>query len=617
MKFFSKAILCITLLVPLQAYGYTLTVKSSGASGVVIFSSNGFFGRTDYSKQIKAGFQEVAKLRAPLSSGGKQFDGWSGCSSTFDLECSVTLSGDRTVTVNYGAPDNYTLTVRSSGVFGVAITSSNGFSGQTDYSKSVTSGDVVNLRAPSSSGGKQFDGWSGCSSTSGFECNVTMDKIRTVTVAYSLPSATPPGVVTNAATNINPDYAFILASINPNGSSTNGWFQYGATTAYGSITFPRSIGSGTSSVSHTAGLKGLNCNTTYNFQAVAQNELGTTYGSNQTFSTLDCAPPPPPLPDPTPGEFQINSGLNSIWYNPSTDGQGFFLTVFPDLKMMFASWYTYDTIRPPSGTPYALGEPGHRWITAQGPYSGNEALLDVYISKGGLFDQAQSVDTLRDGTLHFKFDNCHNATVTYDIPSIGRQGEIPVVLLFGDSDRCQEQATPENQPEARKPEKLSMLEKQKTDSVDNSKLEAQFQITSGLNDAWFNPSTAGQGFFVTAYNGTIVVAWFTYDTFRPPSETPHELGDPGHRWFLTVGNYSGDEAFLEIGFGNGGVFDGDPALVDYQFLNDGTMYIKFDNCESGKVAYDIPSIGQAGEIPIQRIVRDNIAECEAISSSAK
>jgi hypothetical protein len=28
--------------------------------------------------------------------------------------------------------------------------------------------------------------------------------------------------------------------------------------------------------------------------------------------------------------LQINAGLNDAWCNPDTDGQGFFITVFPD-----------------------------------------------------------------------------------------------------------------------------------------------------------------------------------------------------------------------------------------------------------------------------------------------
>ena len=34
---------------------------------------------------------------------------------------------------------------------------------------------------------------------------------------------------------------------------------------------------------------------------------------------------------PEDSGFLINAGLNDAWYNPATDGQGFFITVFPDI----------------------------------------------------------------------------------------------------------------------------------------------------------------------------------------------------------------------------------------------------------------------------------------------
>jgi len=32
------------------------------------------------------------------------------------------------------------------------------------------------------------------------------------------------------------------------------------------------------------------------------------------------------------------------------------------------AWFTHDTERPDTGVEAILGEPGHRWLTAQGPY---------------------------------------------------------------------------------------------------------------------------------------------------------------------------------------------------------------------------------------------------------
>jgi hypothetical protein len=45
--------------------------------------------------------------------------------------------------------------------------------------------------------------------------------------------------------------------------------------------------------------------------------------------------------------FHINAGLNDAWFEPATTGQGFFHVVFPDIELVFLSWFTYDTERPP------------------------------------------------------------------------------------------------------------------------------------------------------------------------------------------------------------------------------------------------------------------------------
>ena len=59
--------------------------------------------------------------------------------------------------------------------------------------------------------------------------------------------------------------------------------------------------------------------------------------------------------------FQINPGLNDAWYDPATIGQGFLISVFPEIKQVFLAWFTFDTERPPEDVTALLGEPGHRW----------------------------------------------------------------------------------------------------------------------------------------------------------------------------------------------------------------------------------------------------------------
>lgn len=143
-----------------------------------------------------------------------------------------------------------------------------------------------------------------------------------------------------------------------------------------------------------------------------------------------------------------------------------------------------------------------------------------------------------------------------------------------------------------------------------------FQINPGLNDAWYNPATDGQGFFVTVFPdlGLVSVAWFTYDTELPPDGATANLGDPGHRWFNATGRYEGNQATLKIKMTSGGIFDTSAELAEVTRVEDGTMGLVFDSCNSGTVEYWIPSIGQSGIVEIQRIAGDNIALCEVLEA---
>ena len=47
----------------------------------------------------------------------------------------------------------------------------------------------------------------------------------------------------------------------------------------------------------------------------------------------------------------------------------------------------------------------------------------------------------------------------------------------------------------------------------------------------------------------------------------------------------------------------------------GTLVVTFEDCYTGTVSYDIPGAGLAGEVPIQRIVLDNVPLCQALGYS--
>ncbi len=131
--------------------------------------------------------------------------------------------------------------------------------------------------------------------------------------------------------------------------------------------------------------------------------------------------------------FTINAGLNDAWYNPDTDGQGFFITVFPDLNYVSLAWFTYDTELPGEGDSANLGDPGHRWLTALGDIDGNKSVMGINIASGGIFDTPTDIERIGDGTIILTFSDCSSGTVEYDIPSIGQQGTVPIQRVAADN----------------------------------------------------------------------------------------------------------------------------------------------------------------------------------------
>lgn len=136
------------------------------------------------------------------------------------------------------------------------------------------------------------------------------------------------------------------------------------------------------------------------------------------------------------GDFALNAGFNDAWFNLDTAGQGFLIAVFPNIQQVFVAWFTFDTERPPESVEAILGDPGHRWLTAQGPFTGNTADLDIYITEGGVFDAAEPPpqnDGVPDGTMTIEFDNCKAGTVTYDITEPAVSGVIPIQRIVEDN----------------------------------------------------------------------------------------------------------------------------------------------------------------------------------------
>lgn len=134
--------------------------------------------------------------------------------------------------------------------------------------------------------------------------------------------------------------------------------------------------------------------------------------------------------------LSINAGFNDAWYNKTTAGQGFLISVFPNIQQMFVAWFTYDIERPPEDIQAILGEPGHRWLTAQGPYAGDTATLTIYLTEGGVFDAVEPPafnDGIGDGTMTVEFADCTEGLVTYDLVEPNVSGQIPIQRIVDDN----------------------------------------------------------------------------------------------------------------------------------------------------------------------------------------
>jgi len=149
-----------------------------------------------------------------------------------------------------------------------------------------------------------------------------------------------------------------------------------------------------------------------------------------------------PIKAESPPLSLLNAGLNDAWFNPETDGQGFFITVFPDLGVVVLAWFSYDTLLPPEDAPANLGDAGQRWLLAVGEFDGNNALLEIEVASGGAFDTSTDISRELDGTIFLNFESCDKGTVEYDIVSIGQKGTVPIERVAKDNIALCEELSP-------------------------------------------------------------------------------------------------------------------------------------------------------------------------------
>src|SRR5664280_865121 len=98
-------------------------------------------------------------------------------------------------------------------------------------------------------------------------------------------AATTPKVNTNGPREVSYGSAVLTGSVNPNGSDTSYYFQYGLTKAYGSQTAIADAGAGTKAVAVRLTITGLQPLTVYHYRLVAVNSAGATIGDDEKLLT--------------------------------------------------------------------------------------------------------------------------------------------------------------------------------------------------------------------------------------------------------------------------------------------------------------------------------------------
>jgi len=153
--------------------------------------------------------------------------------------------------------------------------------------------------------------------------NVAGTTLGTV-LSFTTTNTSAPAVTTFPASGIGATAATLNGSGNPNGLATTGWFRY-STSNPGSCndtfgtrapsTGGTSLGSGATAVGYSNSLAGLTQNTTYYFCAIANNSLGTNFGSVLNFTTISA---PAMITNPATGVTTSAATLNGNG-NPNGD----------------------------------------------------------------------------------------------------------------------------------------------------------------------------------------------------------------------------------------------------------------------------------------------------------
>ncbi|MEZ4295071.1 MAG: MYXO-CTERM sorting domain-containing protein [Polyangiaceae bacterium] len=193
--------------------------------------------------------------------------------------------------------------------------------------------DVFGTRAPASGGtalgsgttavpfSQSITGLAG--GTTYYYCAIAQNSVGTgFGTLMTFTTSAGPAVTTLAASAVTPTGATLNGSANPNLAATSGWFRYSATDpgacddTFGTrapSSGGTSLGAGNAPVSYFESITGLANGTTYFYCAIAQNSVGTSFGTLLTFTT----PAAPTVVTQPPSNVTATTALLNGSANPN------------------------------------------------------------------------------------------------------------------------------------------------------------------------------------------------------------------------------------------------------------------------------------------------------------
>ncbi len=270
-----------------------------------------------------------------------------------------------------------------------------------------------------------------------------------------------------------------------------------------------------------------------------------------------------------------DGSFSGTWFNPQRSGEGFFIEIFErqntatgtSSPAMLLAWFTYQ--------PDNSGRTA--WIGGSADITANPIVLDSNIAFGGTFGDAfdpNDINRTSWGRISVRFDDCNNATISYQGPPAWGSSQINVQrisgALLGNTGICADQQA------------------------------AAGTVDGSFSGTWFNPARDGEGFFLelnqspdNTADAQLILAWFTY--------RPDGSGRPA--WIVGSGSTDSNgtlrvsNARIASGTGFGPRFDPD----EINRTPWGEILIDFDDCSNARIRYNGPPDWGSGELQSRRL----------------